>query len=300
MPPVEVAFEEVLKDPPKVKSISSGQITVLLRELKALLESRGTLIRLTDPRPAIFVGDTHGDLHTTSSIATRHFLPDEDAILIFLGDYVDRGLQDVHTFNFVAILKLLHPDRVVLLRGNHENEEINQIYGFLRSAEMDPRVGKEGFKHYQEVFAQMPLAVFLEWNRVFGVHGGIPFDPHHDGPFALEELKSLKKRRFFEDMDEVSRQMLWGDPREGLAEGYEYNIARGMAWLYDRPVFDAFVERNDIRLVVKSHQMFEDGHRYFFDDRLLSIFSSRHYSGQDIEPRIARVEVDGSVQVLEV
>ena len=126
MPPVEVAFEEVLEDPPKVKSISSGQITVLLRELKAIFESRGTLIRLADPRPAVFVGDTHGDLHTTSSIATQHFLSNEDTMLIFLGDYVDRGLQDVHTFNFVSILKLLFPERVVMLRGNHENEEINR------------------------------------------------------------------------------------------------------------------------------------------------------------------------------
>lgn len=38
-----------------------------------------------------------------------------------MGDYVDRGFNSVETFLYVLILKIMHKDRITLLRGNHEN-----------------------------------------------------------------------------------------------------------------------------------------------------------------------------------
>jgi serine/threonine-protein phosphatase 2A catalytic subunit len=47
-----------------------------------------------------------------------------------MGDYVDRGFNSVETFLYVLLLKIKYRNRITLLRGNHENREINKLYGF--------------------------------------------------------------------------------------------------------------------------------------------------------------------------
>ena len=47
------------------------------------------------------------------------FNPAED-LLIFLGDYIDRGSQPLECLDYVKALSITHPGRVVPLLGNHE------------------------------------------------------------------------------------------------------------------------------------------------------------------------------------
>jgi len=47
-----------------------------------------------------------------------------------MGDFVDRGLYSVETFSLLLCYKVLHPDRICLIRGNHESRQITQVYGF--------------------------------------------------------------------------------------------------------------------------------------------------------------------------
>jgi hypothetical protein len=72
------------------------------------------------------VGDTHGDTKTTRRLVDyfRESLKGQDDVyVVFLGDYVNNGLNSIDTLVSVLTLKKDFPENVVLLSGNHEFRE---------------------------------------------------------------------------------------------------------------------------------------------------------------------------------
>ena len=47
-----------------------------------------------------------------------------------MGDYVDRGDNSIETIALLMSYKVRYPDKMFMLRGNHECESITRIYGF--------------------------------------------------------------------------------------------------------------------------------------------------------------------------
>ena len=95
---------------------------------------------------------------------------------LFLGDYVDRGNRSLEVISLLFALKIKHPEQMFLLRGHHEDINVNMSGGFaeecrarLNDNPLDPN---SVFATVNRVFNHLPLAAILE-DKILCVHGGI-------------------------------------------------------------------------------------------------------------------------------
>ena len=257
----------------------------LLARVTKVLTKEPRLIHLPES-PLLFVGDTHGDWEATKSLLKQYW--DSPTTFVFLGDYVDRGPHQVENINLLFELKCQAPKRMILLRGNHETKSVNRRYGFY--SEVMDKVG--GLTEaYARSFQELPLAAVSAQQGIFAVHGGIA-----EGLDKIGEINELPREEELENP--ISFQLLWNDPQEKI-QGFKPNLRGGESRLFGRDVTEWFLEGNDLKLIVRSHEVFEQGYHEFFDGLIISLFSCRHYR-RPIEGKALHIDSDGVQQYISV
>lgn len=237
--------------------------------------------------PCRVFGDIHGQLRDLLLILAAFGAPSEkDATsYVFNGDFVDRGSHQVEVIGLLLALKIWMPDRIWLVRGNHEDRIMNDRYGFKDACtkSVGSTFGPKLFDRIQQVFDVLPLACLIE-KKVLCVHGGIG-----DGMWNLEHLKSVK-RPLNSDMlqDPCNRwvnEILWSDPIEdgkdsdqeifGVHESPRGAMTCEFAW----NITKMFCARNGLSLVVRSHQskIGSLGFEFMHENLLSRVFSARDY-----------------------
>lgn len=101
-------------------------ILKLAMKIKGMFEREPRVVYLQSP--AYVFGDIHGnleDLHFFSDNIWRLGMSLTAGSFLFLGDYVDRGLHCLECVAYLFAMKLQLPNKVFLLRGNHETRDIN-------------------------------------------------------------------------------------------------------------------------------------------------------------------------------
>lgn len=230
----------------------------LVEEAKRLL--RPGLIRLEGQLEALVFGDLHGDLATLRAFLHELGLPilRRGAHIVFLGDYIDRGPQQPEVLYLLLKLKAMYPERVVLLRGNHEGPPWLPVYPHDFPHRLAERFGGEAYKSYPafvELFDRMPHACLL--GDALLVHGGVP-----QGTTALDDLDRPSR--------EVLEELLWNDPSEDVA--WAEPSPRGAGYLFGARVTDRFLRANGLKLIVRAHEPCE-GFRLNHGGRILTLFS---------------------------
>lgn len=279
----------IVAEPESVMTATVSHMKELIQNVRPLVESEPSLI---EPGGGIsyVVGDLHGDFEALKYIY-KVWKRKKDGKIIFLGDYVDRGPRQLETINFLLALKILFPKKVFLLRGNHETPAVNSYYGFSSVCrEQFQRQAKPMYNEYNILFSYFSPALLLR--RTLLLHGGIP-----RGIARLQEIADLKKG----DLDAESvilGQILWNDPSEEYP-GFEFNWARGIYYTYGEKVFKEFLENHQVCRVIRGHEVFDEGYKYFFDGRLLSIFSSPGYR-MDNKGKIAYLTGEEEISLIDV
>jgi len=128
--------------------------------------------------------------------------------MFFLGDYVDRGYHSIETVSLIMALKVSFPERIHVLRGNHESRQITQVYGFYDQCFKQygsPNV----WKYFTDLFDYLPLSIVVD-NKIFCVHGGL--SPQLD---TLDDIRHLDRLHVVPHDGPIC-DLIWSDPEERL------------------------------------------------------------------------------------
>ena len=266
----------------KALEIQCNEFTQLVEETTHLLckengkvrnlNISGRFINLKPQGEALVIGDLHGDLESLIQILNEsRFLQkmkqNTDAVLIFLGDYGDRGEYSKEVYYTVLKLKLLFPKQVVLMRGNHEGPEDLMASPHDLPLEFQIKFGEkweEAYSKIRELFACLYNAVLVR-ERYLMIHGGLPTQAK-----TIEDLAYANtlhpKESFLEDM-------LWSDPNE-IVKG-TCASPRGAGRLFGENITNQMLRRFGIRILIRGHEPCEEGFRINHKGKVLTLFSRK-------------------------
>ncbi|MGB9728193.1 MAG: metallophosphoesterase family protein [Nitrososphaeria archaeon] len=228
-----------------------------------LFSRDGYLVKILSNGMALVIGDIHGDIKSLKTIfehaEVEKFLSAKENIIIFLGDYVDRGKYQYETLAFLLLLKQEFREQILLLRGNHEPpiELLPYPHDFpyvLRTR--FPNNWLTLYKASFNLFQQLPLASFTG-NGLFFVHGGPPISDS-----SLDSLRNPSLKLF--------EEVLWSDPIEDILETRP--SPRGAGLCFGKNVTERFLKANGLVAIVRGHEPCE-GFKLNHGGRVVTLFS---------------------------
>ncbi|XP_014673398.1 PREDICTED: LOW QUALITY PROTEIN: serine/threonine-protein phosphatase with EF-hands 2-like [Priapulus caudatus] len=266
----------------------------ILRETRNVLKRQATINHASTSisRQITICGDLHGKLDDLLIIFYKNGLPSVDNPYIFNGDFVDRGDNSTEVALMLFVCLILNPNSLYINRGNHEDHIMN-----LRS--IASKVVR-GF----EVFSWLPLGTVID-HKVLVVHGGISDQTDLKYLEKIDRHKYLSALRPPRTMDanggsrlsangvdgdddsniEVDHinlrewkqilDVLWSDPRP--LPGCSPNTFRGGGSYFGPDVTDMLLSKNNLQLIIRSHECKHEGYEYCHDNKVLTIFSASNY-----------------------
>lgn len=233
------------------------------------------LDKIIDGSSSIMViGDLHADYLSLKKII-KIKLESPETVLIFLGDYVDRGSFSNEVLILVILLNLIFPSTIFLLPGNHE------LYHYFnyQNPQFWNQMGKISliFEPIKSLMENIPL--ILSFNKILFIHGGMfdyDFKKNKDKEFVFKMQNNIElKLKDFLNLDNNKIfDIVWAD----YVDNYDdkiYSISLG------RPVKtgkDIKKLQNDLKinLIIRGHQPSLKG--ISFDEKVITLLTSSIYS----------------------
>jgi serine/threonine-protein phosphatase PP1 catalytic subunit len=269
-------LEELVKNPLSISDLKFDDISKILHYAKDIFEQENLLLEFNykDKDKEIYViGDIHGNLDILLKLI-EIINNNNPELVIFLGDIVDRGPKQLECLLIILALKILNPKQIFLLKGNHETLEMNQYYGFFQDFISKFR-NSDKFDEILKIYNVLPICAIIN-STILCLHGGIPQDID-----ILKKIRGIKTKEINSILTSISLglyQMMWNDPKEGL-RGFTESFRGSGIKFFGEDVFNNFMKANYLKSLIRSHECFLEGYRWFFNNHLLSIFSSANYRG---------------------
>eukprot|EP00475_Leptophrys_vorax_P027477 TRINITY_DN39168_c0_g1_i1.p1 TRINITY_DN39168_c0_g1~~TRINITY_DN39168_c0_g1_i1.p1 ORF type:complete len:328 (+),score=33.26 TRINITY_DN39168_c0_g1_i1:292-1275(+) len=259
--------------PGKQVQLTEAEIRNLCTTSRDIFLQQPNLLELE--APIKICGDIHGQYSDLLRLFEYGGFPPE-ANYLFLGDYVDRGKQSLETICLLLAYKIkypenffLLPENFFLLRGNHECASINRIYGFYD--ECKRRYNIRLWKTFTECFNCLPVAALID-EKILCMHGGLSPDLR-----SLEQIKKIGRPTDVPDAGLLC-DLLWADPDKDI-QGWGDND-RGVSYTFGSDTVTEFLDKHDLDLVCRAHQVVEDGYEFFAKRQLVTVFSAPNYCGE--------------------
>ncbi len=175
---------------------------------------------ITEPLKIIVIGDVHGQFEASDSIIEdliRQKVLSKDLKInigyqiIILGDFVDRGPKSLEICLTFMMLRMLNGNKVIILRGNHEDIAVFSRYGF--SEELFNKMSRGNVESFQNkfdtYFKKLPTAYFIKTQKnkfLMFNHGG-----WEDIPATLNTFLSSTETFYEIKNEKLAKQLLWND-----------------------------------------------------------------------------------------
>lgn len=232
-------------------------------------ETKGRLAIISPEERLIVVGDIHGDLESFNAIREL-FIPGKD-ILVFLGDYADRGTNSVEVIEGVQELFRSYPQSIISLKGNHEKftPEGKPTFSpctLIREVEIKRGNWRSYFEELRKNFLDNLYLSSIIHKKVLFVHGGIS--------------RKIKGEEDLVNPDRlIEENILWADPYEIMGE---YGNPRGAGVLFGPDISEEVTKRLNVKYIIRSHEPRKAPRGPFIEHegRVVTIGSTNVYGGR--------------------
>jgi len=253
---IELAYKAHLFSQYEIKWIMQKTIEVLRKEPNVKYITGGVTL----------VGDIHGQfMDLLEMFNVGGHIPNTN--YLFMGDYVDRGPQSIEVVILLSLLKIKYPNRLHLLRGNHESKQPTTIYGFYMEC-LRKYNTHYIWQYVLEMFDYLPLAAVVN-EKIFCIHGGL-------SPL-IQKIDQIDGLNRFNDIPTEGpiADMMWSDP-DSSVEGFKIS-ERGAGYFFGEKIIDRFLYINNIDSIVRAHQLCMEGFNILFEGKVVTVWSAPHY-----------------------
>lgn len=236
----------------------------------------GDYLNFETPDNLIVIGDLHGDFEALRRIMEivdfDKYLKFESNLLIFLGDYIDRGKYSTEVLLFLCQLKNYHPNNVMMLKGNHESFEKFPFSAYDFKYNLKNLLGTKSDMLYKNVV--IPLfdsfySICDMNNFALLMHGGLPVITNsvffNNYKFYLSNL---------DDNISMLEELLWNDPRDYLIHKLWETSRRGLGKYFGIDVTNMWLSNTNSKFVIRGHEPCM-GYKLNHNNKVLTLFSSR-------------------------
>ena len=193
----ELTLPRAISELRACRIIPEPQVREICHKARELLIEEANVVQVD--APVTICGDIHGQFHDLMELfRVGGDVPDTN--YLFMGDFVDRGFYSLESFLLLLCLKVRYPDRMTLIRGNHESRQITTVYGFY-----DECLRKYGsanvWRYCCEVFDYLALgALILGTSATLGPSVGEPAQnidpPDEDTEIEIMDSRNQVTARF--------------------------------------------------------------------------------------------------------
>ncbi|RUP47895.1 Metallo-dependent phosphatase-like protein [Jimgerdemannia flammicorona] len=221
---------------------------------------------------------TIGQFYDFLHIFNINGLPSSTNMYLFNGDFVDRGSFSLEVVVTLFAYKWLYPTSLFLARGNHETDNMNKVYGF--EGEVKHKYSETMFKLFSETFNVLPLAHLIK-KKILVVHGGL----FSKDDVTLDDIRNIDRIKLKQPGTEgtlihlvcaccLMCELLWSDPQPEPGRGPS---KRGVGTQFGPDVTERFLEKNGLDMLIRSHEVKENGYVIEHNGKCVTVFSAPNY-----------------------
>jgi serine/threonine-protein phosphatase 5 len=233
-------------------------------------EGRTDYVHLKDVEKITVCGDTHGQFYDVLNIFQKFGDASDTHAYLFNGDFVDRGSWGCEVALLLYALKVLCPTRVFINRGNHETDDMNNVYGFRDECKF--KYGEKLFKCFSESFGNLPYCTLIN-NDYLVMHGGL-FSEDNVTLDDLRQINRFKQVNGQPPKTGLEMELIWTDPQ--FQEGRSLS-KRGIGMQFGPDITRSFCDRNKLKGVIRSHEVRQNGYEWEHHGLLCTVFSAPNY-----------------------